>query len=167
MSAAEAGAPRRHYQLGKLLGKGSFGAVYLVKEIVGPAVPTAPGRSVVGASEGSAGKVYVMKRIKLAHVKPKESKAAYQVGGLGSAPARLPTASLPSPALLARAFSAHSRTSLRLSTLLRALALQEVRLLQRLHHEYIVTYRDSFLDKRTTELCIVMQYALPFLALTF
>jgi NIMA (never in mitosis gene a)-related kinase len=32
-----------------------------------------------------------------------------------------------------------------------------VRLLQRLHHEYIVTYQDSFLERRTAELCIVMQ----------
>jgi len=93
LRAGEAVPSRKTYKLGKLLGKGSFGAVYLCEAV-------------------GTGRQFVMKRIGLANVKAKEQRQAYQ----------------------------------------------EVKLLQRLHHEYIVSYQDSFLDKRTTELCIVMQF---------
>lgn len=75
---AAGAAPRRTYELGKMLGKGSFGAVYLARETGAPAA--------AGGAAGARG-TYVMKRIKLAHVSQKESKAAYQVRAAGRAAA--------------------------------------------------------------------------------
>lgn len=84
----------KRYVQRRALGKGSFGAVFLVRE-------------------ASTHDLYVMKRIPLATLRSSRDR--------------------------------HS-------------AFQEARLLQDLRHEHICGYHDAFIDRRSHDLCIVMEY---------